>query len=439
MTKRDTLPIEVAIEPFATRHMDRIFQLDPDHDDRITSRESSWLEFKQSFNWANWEKYARTGAAFANAKGGYIVFGIGDKPRRLLGMSNNHFDEIAPETITKDLNSSFAPALEWQLHSTEYCGKRFGLIFFWESTGKPVIAIANRQEFKEGDILYRYRGKTERIRYPELQSIIEFRQTRNLESWMRFIQKIARIGVDNAAVLDFLDGTISGPGGTLVIDESLIQKIRFIREGKFHERDGAPTLRLIGDVAPVPSNLVQPTRVVDRPVAITTQDIVRVFLDQETPNDALQFIKQICFETSGNLPIYYFMGQAGLTSQTVLEFVQAQNSRKQGKVMLLKRLKSDANCEPEPYKPGTPVAAMRENLIRQNHDGQIAVDKLRYALKAVRTLSKNEIDISYLFPLAKLWFERFYATESSNTATEIRKMLCYLDCILFREVMSHAS
>jgi hypothetical protein len=112
--KRDLLPIDVALEPFSQTNLDKIFQLDPDHSDRIMSRESSWLEFKQNFNWASWEKYARTAAAFANARGGYIVFGIGNKPRKLTGMTNTNFEDTDPETITKDLNSSFAPALEWQ-------------------------------------------------------------------------------------------------------------------------------------------------------------------------------------------------------------------------------------------------------------------------------------------------------------------------------------
>lgn len=439
MNKRDILPSEVALEPFSQANMDRIFQVDSTHNDRITSRESSWLEFKQSFNWANWEKYARTGAAFANARGGYIVFGVGDKPRRLLGLSNNHFDEIDTETITKDFNSSFAPALEWQIHAHVHDGKKFGLIFFWESMSKPVIATANRQEFKEGDILFRYRGKTERIRYPELQSLIEARQTRNLDSWMRFIQKIARIGVDNAAVLNFLDGTVSGPGGTLVIDESLLQKVRFIREGKFHERDGAPTLRLIGDVTPVPSNLVQPTRVREIPVAITVQDIVQAFCHQEDIPDTMPFIKQICFETSGNLPIYYFIQKSGLSRQEITKFVAEQNSRKLGKKTLLKRLDSDTNCIPQTYKPGSPVAAMRDELLHERLTDQIAVDKLTCALRAARTLSKDEMNTEYLFVIVKAWFDRFYGAESSNIATELRKTLCYLDCILFLETVSHAS
>jgi hypothetical protein len=36
--------------------------------DRIISRESGWLEFKESFNWNSKDKYAKSMVAFANIK-----------------------------------------------------------------------------------------------------------------------------------------------------------------------------------------------------------------------------------------------------------------------------------------------------------------------------------------------------------------------------------
>jgi len=42
---------------------------------RIISRESSQLEFKESFNWLSKDKYAKSMAAFANNRGGFIIFG----------------------------------------------------------------------------------------------------------------------------------------------------------------------------------------------------------------------------------------------------------------------------------------------------------------------------------------------------------------------------
>jgi len=36
-----------------------------------------------------------------------------------------------------------------------------------------------------------------------------------------------------------------------VVDDDLAKKLRFIKEGQFNEKDGAPTLKLVGDVLPV--------------------------------------------------------------------------------------------------------------------------------------------------------------------------------------------
>jgi predicted HTH transcriptional regulator len=72
----------------------KIFLYHETIDDRLISRESGWLEFKESFNWNAKDKYAKSMAAFANNKGGFIVFGIKDKPRDLVGLRSNNFEEV---------------------------------------------------------------------------------------------------------------------------------------------------------------------------------------------------------------------------------------------------------------------------------------------------------------------------------------------------------
>ncbi len=59
-------------------------------DGTLYHRESQTLEYKESFNFAGLAEYFRDFAAFANNKGGYLIFGIKDKPRReLIGLNNN--------------------------------------------------------------------------------------------------------------------------------------------------------------------------------------------------------------------------------------------------------------------------------------------------------------------------------------------------------------
>ena len=66
------------------------------------------------------------------------------------------------------------------------------------------------------------------------------------------MQKIGRTGPSNAAILDTERSVIEkGDAQILVVDEDLAAKLSFIKEGQFDETQGAPTLKLIGDVVPV--------------------------------------------------------------------------------------------------------------------------------------------------------------------------------------------
>jgi len=76
-------------KPFSQETLNEIFKISPHKPDRVISRECSWLEFKESFGWASIPKYMRTFAAFANAKCGYIVFGIANRPHILKSFNQN--------------------------------------------------------------------------------------------------------------------------------------------------------------------------------------------------------------------------------------------------------------------------------------------------------------------------------------------------------------
>lgn len=80
----------------------------------LKSRESNTVEFKESFNKGNTAKYAKTMAAYANNRGGYIIFGVKDNPRSVIGLSNNNFDNLNQEQFTEAINSLFSPAMEWE-------------------------------------------------------------------------------------------------------------------------------------------------------------------------------------------------------------------------------------------------------------------------------------------------------------------------------------
>jgi hypothetical protein len=217
---------------------------------RLIHRESCSIEYKENFSLGSINKYAKTMAAFANRKGGAIIFGVTDSPRIPKGMGNDNFNKADPEKISNFLNQNFNPEIIWTMDQFEYQKKLFGVVTISEAKYKPIIASNNSHNvIKEGDIYYRYSGRSERIKYSELRKILDNNKEKERKFWTNHIEKIASIGPENISLIDLKRGTIDiGSPEKLIIDREIIKKIKFIKEGKFVERDGAPTLKLIGDI-----------------------------------------------------------------------------------------------------------------------------------------------------------------------------------------------
>lgn len=223
-----------------------------DKNGRLKHRENTRLEFKQNFSQMDFALYAKTLSAFANNQGGVIIFGIKDKPRELLGMTNDNFVNFDNEKLTEFFNNHFEPQIEFETIECEKFGKKFGTIYVRESNDKPIMCIKNggkKQDIIEGEIYYRYSGRTQKIRYVDLKKILNDNLELERQKWREHIENIAKIGPKNVKMLDLLRGEIdSGNGKKIVVDKELLKKLNLVVEGKFVEKDGAPTLKLIGQI-----------------------------------------------------------------------------------------------------------------------------------------------------------------------------------------------
>lgn len=221
-------------------------------------RESQELEFKEQFNLAGLAEYFRDFAAFSNNRGGHIIFGVKDSPRVPIGLSESseeQFNKIDPEKITGFLLEIFSSDIWWEQQIVEVSGKNFGVFRIYEAATKPIIAKKNEgkdQIIKNGEIYYRYGGRTQKIQFAELENIINKRIENNNSQWLDLMKKIGKTGPQNAAILDTESSLIEKEDSQiLVIDESLASKLKFIKEGHFSEKEGSPSLKLVGDVVPV--------------------------------------------------------------------------------------------------------------------------------------------------------------------------------------------
>src|SRR5690554_3278621 len=228
-------------------------------DGNLFHRESQYLEFKESFNLAGLADYYRDFAAFGNNKGGYLIFGVKDRPKReLVGLSNKateQFDKLDPEIVTGHLLDLFSSNIIWEHEIYELDGMNFGVFYIHESTQKPIITKKDEgkdQVLKNGEIYYRYGGRTQKIQFAELESIINKRIDQNNNQWLDLVQKIGKSGPQNAAILDSEKGIIEkGDSQILVVDEELLNGFQLIREGEFSETKGAKTLKLVGNITPI--------------------------------------------------------------------------------------------------------------------------------------------------------------------------------------------
>ena len=221
-------------------------------------REGQELEFKEQFNLAGLAEYFRDFAALANNRGGHIIFGVKDSPRIPTGLNSSaldQFNKTDPQRISGFLLDLFSTDIEWEMATVEMDGKCFGVFRVNEGRIKPVIARKDEgkgQIIKNGEVYYRYGGRTQKIQFAELENIINKRIERNNREWLDLMSKIGKAGPENAAILDTEKALIEkGESRILVLDEDLAAKLKFIKEGEFVEKKGRPTLKLVGDVVPV--------------------------------------------------------------------------------------------------------------------------------------------------------------------------------------------
>jgi len=426
--------------PFNQDSLNNIFKVSPQDPDRVNSRESSWLEFKEKFSFGSLAKYAKTMAAFANSQGGYIVFGIKDKPHKMVGIKEKDFNSIDPAKLTGELNKIFSPEIQWELNIHNFEGKSFGIIYTYQSINKPIIATKSSGDIKEAEIYYRYRGRSEKIKYSEFIQILEERRVKEQKIWMQHLERISRIGVEDAAIFDLNTGKATGASGSFLIDEDLLPKLNFVKEGQFIEKEGSPIFKLMGDLKSISKDSILPTKKVytTKTKGIRTDDIVNEFLNQTKVDNPIEYVKQICWETSANLPVYYYISQADKPISETISILEEVKSRSPAKKRLIQRLKN-----PKTFKVNIPNTSSRAAQSKKHFHELIKNKKinikelpddfreLRYLIQSIRTLDTKDMSKTYVFKLLKQLYESYYTRKDYDLSGEIRSSVCYVDVLFF--------
>ena len=348
-------------DPISEATFRALFKKDAAGDWRLGNGETDQVECKQNFKLRSTATWLRAVAALANSRGGYVLFGVADKDDsgvcKLVGMNNNDFRDADPSKLTERLQSGFQPTPRIRKALIEIEGKSVGVLHVERHDSRPVIATKNdggSGEIKEGDIFHRYPGASRRISYGDLRAMLDERDVRVREAILPMVEKLLQLGPDRAMIADLAGGKLTDGKTSIELSEEIIERLAVIKEGEFEVAEGAPALRLIGDVK-------SETPITVRREIITRDDIRRAFLADKLDADALDYLR-VAVEISGSdwLPIRYFASKAGMSREQLLQFIDSSPGPPKQKALCRQRLSSPDQAYSEAKGPTLAVCKRLE-------------------------------------------------------------------------------
>jgi len=290
----------------------------------LKTHENDRAECKENFSLKPEHRFAdplRSIAGLANNEGGFIFFGLKELPDgslSVVGMNDDAFLKADPADINRCLAGALNPVPVFSAFKIELDTKSIGVIHVEKHDHPPVVATKNvNNEFREGAIYFRYVGETRVIKPGELHRIIAYREQKAVAE---FARRMSRVAVGAAATLDLDSGKVEGKSSSFVIDEELLPKIQFLRQGEFKEETGATALRLIGDVSAVAASGARTVR-----TNVTDEAMVLNFLKGEPVAEPLAYVLHSAYSARAWLPLFYY---AKASKLRIDELVAALNAER---------------------------------------------------------------------------------------------------------------
>jgi len=399
---------------------------------RLNGGETDKCECKASFGFKHMDKWLRPIAALANNAGGLLFFGVYDKDTKgpggedwsyaVGGLNSAEFTEADPADFSTRVKGMFDPTPFFQIATAKIGGKTIGVIHVHPHPSRPVIALKQEGLIKEGDIFYRYPGQSSRIKYSDLRAILDIRDSEARAQILPMVEKLLQLGPTRSMVADLDSGILTNGGRTLQIDKSLLEKLSFVKEGEFNEIEGAPTLRLVGDITAVETN-----GQAERQFGMLTRGhILKAFIEQSKPNDPKDYIR-FALEVGQNerLPLHYFARLAGMSYDDLVAFINATSASPARKKRYTDWIKPNAAFN---QAVGTPKALLARILV-----GDIPVvssatvaGHIGQAIQAIPPDAKFDLPL-----LLKLLRECLEVAEGTPAVSFLRRGICRIDELRF--------
>ncbi|EJL57989.1 putative transcriptional regulator with HTH domain-containing protein [Rhizobium sp. CF122] len=402
--------------------------------------ESDRHECKEDFGFKHSGKWLRAIAALANNTGGYVIFGVKDKnvvngnvaadSYKVLGMKSPEFENADPVDFTSRLKAVFDPTPKIETALLEFSpGQKVGVIYVHQHPSRPVIALKNEggDQVRESDIFFRYPGQSSRIKYSDLRAILDDRDRDSRQQILPMVERLLALGPSHAMVADLTDGVLTNGARSLVIGDELLGKINFIQQGQFDEKEGAATLKIVGDVYAVDGE----GQVIRRGF-VTPVDLIRDFLSADSPYDPKDYIR--CAVEAGNggwFPLHYYAHKSNLNLEALTSLIEGTKAPLKRKQLYVDRVR---NHDSAFTKAGGAAPKYRAGLDRGllPKTPETAKDALTFA-RAIGSLeSQPPIDVKKLLALLKICWD-FAEGIGSSEMSVIRKAAARIDQLYFAE------
>jgi hypothetical protein len=272
----------------------------------LQRRESSTVEFKTEFDWGTKEKrlkYIKSMVAFANSKGGYLIFGVGKSPHYIVGC--NGFDLVDSAEITNEIANYFHCEVVFQKTAFKISGLDIGIIYIPPSDDVPIICTkiqhGDRQKviLQESAIYFRYSAKSDVIRAGDLVNLLSRVRQRINQKWMNSLSQIGGQGIDNIGILSTETGLLKVKDSTFLLDYKLLQDMKVVN--KYSESlDGEPGIRIIGEIEGAAT-------VINRNKTIEEYEVIQEFLERTGNYDYNSILERLPIFASFQYPFLYFL------------------------------------------------------------------------------------------------------------------------------------
>jgi hypothetical protein len=286
-----------------------LFEQRADDNWYLRDGETSQQDCKQSFDPKKMNLIVKAIAALSNNRGGFIFFGVEDTQCQAVGMPDTAFQDTNIVQFSQNVKKFLTPTPDFIKTNIDLGGVNVGVIYVEKYGDPPVIVSRDGEGLESGSILFRSPGQSAKISPGDLLILLQERDQATQSKLLKSAQRVADIGLHNSLIVDTKAGTIEAGDTRVTIDRSLADQLEFIREGEFEEVEGAPALRLIGDVRAVDADGVVQERIENR--VLTADSVLEAFLRKENVRSPLEFIRQSALVQRQWLPLFYFVKLSG--------------------------------------------------------------------------------------------------------------------------------